>query len=51
MVTEAKVAEGSDAAPLRHDNHIWLWILLGLYFATRLPWLFMVPMVEAPDEF
>ncbi|MBS1991154.1 MAG: hypothetical protein JSS83_11585 [Cyanobacteria bacterium SZAS LIN-3] len=27
------------------------WRLVGLYFFTRLPWLFMVPMVEAPDEF
>jgi len=27
------------------------WVFVGLYFLTRLPWLFMVPMVEAPDEF
>jgi len=27
------------------------WLLVLLYFLTRLPWLFMVPMVEAPDEF
>jgi 4-amino-4-deoxy-L-arabinose transferase-like glycosyltransferase len=26
-------------------------LLLVLYFLTRLPWIFMVPMVEAPDEF
>ncbi|MBU6450309.1 MAG: hypothetical protein KGS72_00915 [Cyanobacteria bacterium REEB67] len=26
-------------------------LLLVLYFVTRLPWIFMVPMVEAPDEF
>lgn len=25
--------------------------LLGLFFMLRLPWLFMLPMVEAPDEF
>ena len=25
--------------------------LLGVFFMVRLPWLFMVPMVEAPDEF
>lgn len=28
-----------------------IWILLVLYFLVRLPWLFLVPMVEAPDEF
>ena len=26
-------------------------ILIVCYFAVRLPWLFMVPMSEAPDEF
>jgi hypothetical protein len=25
--------------------------LLGIFFMLRLPWLFMLPMVEAPDEF
>lgn len=25
--------------------------LLGIFFMVRLPWLFMIPMVEAPDEF
>jgi len=34
----------------RHTKD-WFWLLLALYFATRLPWIFMVPMVEAPDEF
>jgi hypothetical protein len=26
-------------------------LLAALYFLIRLPWLFMVPMLEAPDEF
>lgn len=28
-----------------------VFILIGLYFLMRLTWLFMVPMVGAPDEF
>lgn len=28
-----------------------VFILIGLYFLLRLTWLFMVPMVGAPDEF
>ena len=28
-----------------------IFILLAIYFAVRLPWLYLVPMVEAPDEF
>jgi 4-amino-4-deoxy-L-arabinose transferase-like glycosyltransferase len=51
MVTEAKVLANGGASPPYQNNLRWFWILLGLYFLTRLPWLFMVPMVEAPDEF
>ena len=38
---------------LKTFNHTWsdLAALTCLCLFTRLPWLFMVPMVEAPDEF
>ena len=50
-MTEARVLADNGAAPPHQNRHLWFWLLLGLYLLTRLPWLFMVPMVEAPDEF
>ncbi len=50
-MVEAAVASESGVAAPEKNNRRWLWILVGLYFLTRLPWIFMVPMVEAPDEF
>lgn len=37
--------------PQKNKRKKTVLILLGLYFLIRLPWLFMVPMVGAPDEF
>jgi hypothetical protein len=50
-VTEAASVSENGATANVQDNRRWLWLLLALYFLTRLPWIFMVPMVEAPDEF
>lgn len=50
MSTEDPKLEESPSAP---DSRLkeTVGILVLLYFALRLPWLFMVPMVGAPDEF
>lgn len=50
MSTEDPKLEQSLSAPDRNLK-LTVGILILLYFALRLPWLFMVPMVGAPDEF
>jgi 4-amino-4-deoxy-L-arabinose transferase-like glycosyltransferase len=48
----ADSAESSSESKQKRDAGVkTVLVLLALYFAVRLPWLFLVPMVEAPDEF